>query len=282
MVRAASYANEVWLGHELALRINPRGPGRLAREAAIVSRLAPEARYPEILTVGHDDELEWMVTRRAPGIQLARAWSALSAGHRERAIRELADALAAVHATPCDGIADDIAPPHTLPLAAVVGLIEQLRATTTQQHADLWSAAEQAAIARWSAFDATDRGLVHGDPHLENVVWDGSHVSALLDLEWSRPSWIHCDVEILIAVADDPVQFVATDYAHAIDRAAWSEIPRWLADGHPEWFAHRRLLERLEFLELSRALGLVADALADGDCATTIAWQRLHAVVDSL
>ena len=70
--------------------------------------------------------------------------------------------------------------------------------------------------ARWDAFDDTGRGLVHGDPHFENALWDGARLSALLDLEWSRRSWLACDLEILLAIADHPATFAAADYAHTV------------------------------------------------------------------
>lgn len=51
---------------------------------------------------------------------------------------------------------------------------------------------------RWDAFDDEDRGLVHGDPHLENVLWHAGEVTGLLDCEWARVSWIHTHFEILL------------------------------------------------------------------------------------
>ena len=48
---------------------------------------------------------------------------------RERAIDELAAALAALHATPTDGLdAPDLWPPHTLPLEPLRRLIAELAA----------------------------------------------------------------------------------------------------------------------------------------------------------
>lgn len=254
MTRAASYANEVWLGDELVLRINWREVGRLAREARIVTRLPADARYPEILALGNDGEIEWMLTRRAPGIALGRAWNGMTTAHRERAIHELADGLAALHATPTDGIPDDIRPPHTLPLATLLALV-----TETATDPDVAGALTEFIRDRWSAFDAAGYGLVHGDPHLENVLWDGDHVSAVFDLEWSRASWIECDLEILLSVADAPALFAAEDYDTTLDPSAFVDVPRWLRAAQPAWFAHPRLLDRLEVLLVSRTLGVLAD-----------------------
>jgi len=251
--RVHSYSNEVWVGEQVVVRVAHLELlggelGRLGREAAIAARLPREARYPEIVAVGRDDAQAWMITRRVPGVQLARAWPALAAAERERATRELAAALAAVHATPCDGIPDDIRPPHTLALAPLLELC-----------AETFPEAHEYVQAHWGAFDDADRGLVHGDPHLENVLWHDGHISALLDFEWSRPSWIHCDLEILLAVARDPKPFVAADLEALVDRAQFADVPRWLRAECPQWFAHPRLAERLTVLEISRLLGAIAD-----------------------
>lgn len=265
MARAPSYANEVWLGAEVALRINARGVGRLAREARIAQRLPAEARYPELLAVGTDGEIEWMLTRRARGIDLGRAWPELTTLQRERAMHELAAALAAVHATPCADIPDDIHPPHTLPIEPLIELIERVIDDTA-----IRGLATHFAITRWGAFDGADRGLVHGDPHFENVLWDGQQVSALLDFEWSRPSWVHADLELLLAVAEEPAEFASADRAHAVVAAHYADIPRYLHAARPDWFAHPRLVERLEVLALSRLLGCLED-----DPGSDVPWERL-------
>jgi aminoglycoside phosphotransferase len=272
MARAWSYANEVWVGDELVLRINARGVGRLAREAAIAARVPREARYPEIVGVDNDGEIEWMVTRRAPGRELGRAWPAMSVADRERAIHELAGMLAALHATPIAGIPDDIRPPHTLPLAALLALIDEVC-----PEPDIAGALADFVRARWDAFDDA-LVLVHGDPHLENVLWDGSHVTALLDLEWSRPSWVHCDVEILLAIAESPRLFAAADYEAELDPAQFADLPRWLVAAQPAWFEHPRLAERLDVLYVSRTLGSFEDASPD-DPVDHWRWSRLAEIV---
>jgi aminoglycoside phosphotransferase len=272
MTRGASYANEVWLGREVVLRINWRGVGRLAREALVARRISRDARYPEILAVGDDGEIEWMLTRRVPGIALGHAWATLSSLQRERATHELAAALAALHATPTEGLPDGIHPPHTLPLAPLLELV----ADTVAPHDPRLAESCAAFITdRWSAFDAADRGLVHGDPHLENVLWDGDHVSALLDLEWSRPSWIHADVEILLAIAADPIPFASADHAHLVNPMDYGEMAGWLRAARPAWFAHPRLRDRLEVLYLSRTLG----HLDDDPVASAFRWDDLRDLV---
>jgi hypothetical protein len=141
-----------------------------------------------------------------------------------------------------------------LPLGRLLELIDEVVLDP-----EIAALATEFVTKRWSAFDDTDRGLVHGDPHFENVLWDGNRVSALLDLEWSRPSWIHADLEILLSVAETPQLFAAAEYEASLDPATFANLPRWLAAARPDWFAHPRLVERLEVLYLSRTLGCFED-----------------------
>ena len=260
--RAASNANETWLGEGFVLRVNARGDlGRLAREAAIARRLPPEARYPGVLDYGADGAIEWLLAERVPGRQLGRVWPALSERERERAVVELAEVLRALHAVddpalPADG--DVRWPPHVLPLGP---LLEQL----AEARAQLGDALGDQAIARaqelWPAFaDGWGRGLVHGDLHLENLLWQDGRVSALLDLEWGRRSWIQVDLEILLAYCDHPRLFADRSYEDLLRREDYRELPALLAREYPALFDHPRLLDRLVLLALSRELGYLVDA----------------------
>jgi aminoglycoside phosphotransferase (APT) family kinase protein len=261
----ATFSNEVWLGDAIAVRINHGelvggDPARMLREAAIAARLPPEARYPPILAAGADPDLDaaWLITRRVPGTQLGRAWQTMSPRDRERAIRQLAEALDALHATPTDGLSDDIEGPHTLPLDALLALVDR----AIDQGEDPALLHELAAFVRerWRVFEGAPLVLAHGDPHLENVLWDGVNVTALLDLEWSRAAFRECDLEILLSIADHPALFAAQDYEHTVRAADYTDIPRWLAVAMPAWFSHPDLLDRLDLLHVSRTLGALVDA----------------------
>jgi hypothetical protein len=236
-----SGTHDVWIARDFVLRVNA-GARRLYREAAVAARLPREARYPGVVAAGDDGAIEWIVTRRVRGDVLLGAWPVMSARDRERATRALAAALRAFHAAPADDA--DLEPPHTLPLEPLVTLAREVE-----------PAAEAFVVERWPAFDGDNVGLVHGDPHLENVLWDGSEIW-LIDLEWSRRSWLECDLETLLAVADHPGLFAANDYEEIGDHR---KMPRWLRDEYPAWFAHPRLRERLELLFVSRTLGFLAE-----------------------
>ncbi|HWM85157.1 MAG TPA: aminoglycoside phosphotransferase family protein [Kofleriaceae bacterium] len=256
--RVNSFASEAWLADRFALRVNHRGDlGRMRREAELAPRLPAEARHPGVLAYGRDEEIEWLILPRVAGVQLSRAWPDMDRGQRERAARQLAAALRALHSVTGDLPGDgDFDPPHVLPLEPLLEIVEEVRRAGD---AGLMDEIEAFLRARWPAFDERGLGLVHGDPHLENVLWDGEQVSALLDLDWARRSWIEGDLEILLSFCDQPGDFVAPDYQDRADRRDYAEVPGWLADEYPAWFAHPRLADRLEVLFVSRALGFVED-----------------------
>ena len=251
-------SNETWLGEDFVLRVGTGDPGKLAREATVAAALPAEARYPGVIAAGQADGFEWLISRRARGEQLSRVWHRLSRAERERAITQLADALRALHETDVSGLPgeEDLEPPHTLPLEPLRSLIEAVRG---QGSVEASLCEESAALVRdrWPAFDRLGRGLVHGDAHLENVLWDGRDVTALLDLEWSRRSWLQVDLEILLSFCDHPWLFVAGDYETRAAAEDYVGVPTWLSDAHPAMFAHPRLLDRLILLHVSRTFGLL-------------------------
>ncbi len=260
LVRASSNANEAWLGPTFVLRVNARGDvGRLQREARIAASLPPEALYPGVLACGGDGKIEWIIVRRVEGVDLSRAWPELDAAARERATRDLARALCALHGVTAHDLPrdDELEPPHTLPLERLLGLLERVRDQGVD--AKLLDELGQLIRAGWTAFDWTNTGLVHGDPHLENVLWDGQHVSAVLDLEWSRRSWLEVDLETLLSFCDHPSLFVSADYEALARAADYASVPRWLREEYPAWFAHPRSRDRLTLLHVSRTLGLLHD-----------------------
>ena len=49
----------------------------------------------------------------------------------------------------------------------------------------------------------------------------------------SRPSWLHADLEILLAVSDDPKLFASADHEDSVVTADYADIPRWLRAARP-------------------------------------------------
>jgi aminoglycoside phosphotransferase (APT) family kinase protein len=248
---------EVWANSDFVLRVHDRPDlRRLVREAAIAARLAPQAMHPGVLDHGRDEDLEWLLMPRVRGVQLSRAWPLLDEGDRARAVAGFAAALEALHATPTDGLPgdEDMSPPHVLPLERAVA-----QARRVDVEPQLLTEAIGFMEAVWDAFDDDGRGLAHADPHFENVLWDGERVVALLDLDWTHPTWLAVDLETLLSFFDHPWFFVAADYEDVSSRTAYAQATGWLRAAYPTLFEHGRITDRLAFLGIDRTLGLLAE-----------------------
>ena len=248
--RGESHANEVWVGDAFVVRIDARGDGSLLREAALVPRLDAAVRYPALVDAGRIDDLAFTVTRRVPGVCLAHAWPALTAEARQDAFVELLGALKALHATDPTGLPGDdvVRGPHGLPPISQLPLARSGFPNT------------DALLDEVEAFLSTPalegpRVVAHGDIHLENVLYDGG-LTALLDLEWARPTWREVDVEILLSFAADPAWFVIEDY-EAVSRAAdYADVPQWLAT-HTDWLQPPGVVHRIAQLHCVRMVGML-------------------------
>jgi hygromycin-B 7''-O-kinase len=252
--RAPSAANEVWLFDDRVLRISATpGTERLGYEVAVARALPAKVPYPRILDYGRTDATEWLVTERVPGQTLSRSWLGMSEAERRYAVRALGDVLKAIHRTPAPttgvtppflrGSPLDL--PHQLPVDRLLRLIQHAR---TLRYVDTGVLDDARTLVERAA-DALDPEphpyLVHGDLHLENVLWDGSRVTAVLDFEFARPGPADLDLDILLRFCADPGLHVAEDYGHLVGRADFRMVPIWLREAYPKLFAHPRLAERL-------------------------------------
>ena len=81
---------------------NPRSNGiDLERERVRLEWLAPRHRAPRVLSSGHDETSQWLVTTALPGEHAVGAtWRA----RRAEAIRAIAVGLRAIHAIPIDDV----------------------------------------------------------------------------------------------------------------------------------------------------------------------------------
>jgi hypothetical protein len=180
VIGGPSFANEVWIGDELVIRINHAGQiggdsERILREAAIAAKLPREARYPDIVDAGRDGNLDGIVTRPAwrsaeLGLrQLARvrACNRRARGGARRGARGGHRRTRRVR---------DRAGPHAAARADRRGDRRGRRSRLARRR----RCGGPRAVGRVRRHEAR---LVHGDPHLENALWDGTRLSALLDLE---------------------------------------------------------------------------------------------------
>jgi aminoglycoside phosphotransferase (APT) family kinase protein len=244
--------NDVWRLSAGYLRVAWRGDrGRLAREAALLSRIQGFLPVPEVLGHGGDDRLSWSLTAAMPGIPLADvATTPVPAGLRDLA-KETARLLRTLHdwRVPADLPSTLGLPCRTdplrlagaelvLPASSAIGLIPLARQLPFVDHGVLDAAAERmrelADLTSGTEPSGTEV-LLHGDFYLGNVLVENGRVSALIDFEFSRIG--PPDLELISIV-------------RAIDAETRLGVPRpplliWLAEDYPELFAAADLRTRL-------------------------------------
>lgn len=258
LVRASSVTNEVWLTPTHAVRVNRNHNSRLAREAQLSAVLPPEVGYPRVVASGTGPGEDWLVSERVPGEPLAHRWPDLSRAERRRAVRQMAGRLAALHTAVAPA---NLAPLDQVPQLLVVGcddptrpLVDALHQAARLRFVDRLLIHETIDMVRKLApvllpFDGPT--LIHGDLTFENVLWHEGEVTALLDVEWSRPGPLDLDLDIILRCCAYPQLHVAEAYEARTRREDYAEVPWWLAEDYPGVFDVPGLLDRLRLYALA-------------------------------
>ncbi len=250
---ANSVTNEVWVGHELVVRVNSQPNDRLRREAALARQLPAEVAYPRVIASGGDVGADYLIVERVPGHPLSRWWPGLSRDQRREAIAQLAGRLRAVHTT----VASSVPPlTHTPQLigadreghVAVQPLLEAVDRAARLDFVDRGVLADVKAMVVTDAdhltpFDSPT--LIHGDLTFENVLYDGHRITALLDFEWARPGPPDLDLDVLLRFCAFPHLHVAADYESKTRADDYRLVPWWLAEDYPELFDAPYVFERV-------------------------------------
>src|SRR5205085_6387664 len=192
----------------------------------------------------------WLIHRRIPGVVLSLAWPGLNEQYRRIATRQLAHRLMLIHAVegapvPSYLYEDSLECPHQLPPARTIELLQRAMLMPFADHGVLREATELVEANAGFVTDDRSVSLVHGDLHFENVLWDGDHVSAVLDLEWARPEAPDLDLDVLLRFCAHPFLHVSEGYQHVARAEDYRLVPKWLHDFYPELFARPHLNERL-------------------------------------
>jgi aminoglycoside phosphotransferase (APT) family kinase protein len=276
--RAYSNSNDVWVGAEHVVRAHGMGPpGRIANEWEAAARVPPEVLYPDVVATGWTDGSDWMIVRRIAGVPLANVWPDLSASDRRRAIHEVAATLVALHSVDPTGLRPPClfwGTPYIDRPSMVGATVDALR---RWEGDDALRDELLSKVAAWS--DAVGDGAdvtVHGDFHLQNVLWDG-RVTAMIDLEWARPHARDLDIVEFIGFCADPRSAVAEELEDVSTPEMYADAPGWLHEAYPALFAHPRLRDRLRLYDVAfYAQGLHH---ADADFRAG-AERRLRAIAD--
>lgn len=198
--RVDSESNEVWRIGDLYVRICWRGDrARLFREAQVATLLPPEIGYPEILGVGEDDDISWMVTRAVAAVPVSKVIHNLDSNTRERAGRCLGKLLHIVHGIPVprginnrpgvDIVGEDRYP---LPIPRAYKVLETIRRMPEVETSVIDLIETQ--LEELEPLDpfAQPGVLLHGDAGIENLLWHEGQVVGLIDFEWVRSgdAWV--------------------------------------------------------------------------------------------
>ena len=257
--RADSVTNEVWMTEELVVRVNRDASMRLHREAVLSQVLPDEVGYPDLIQHGGEVGSDWLVVRRVPGQPLSRAWPTMVPAERREAVAQIATRLRAVHETPCprlDGLHDvpQLLDPAPTGSEAVQRLLNAIARAAKLPNVDPSVMEDAADLVRRTAcvldpFDADT--IVHGDLTFENILWDGTQVTALLDFEYARPGPPDLDLDVLMRFCALPYLHVAPDYEHLTKADDYAEVPWWLAEDYPELFGNPRQLDRVRLYSIA-------------------------------
>lgn len=278
--RASSVTNEVWLTPTHVVRVNRRPDNRLAREAALAETLPAAVGYPTIVSVGAHHGGDWLVVRRVRGTPLAHRWPDLAVADRRRAVKQLAARLAAVHATPTpDGLPPMLRAPQLLESGAaepVIPVLAALERAADLDRVDPGVMTQAIDLVRELApvlapFDSDT--LIHGDVTFENVLWDSGEVTALLDLEWSRPGPRDLDLDIILRCCAHPELHVAAQHAARTSAHDYRDVPAWLAEDYPGLFSAPKWIDRLRLYSIAYD---VRDLLAFPPSVRVSALPSLH------
>jgi len=252
-----SVTNEVWETNDVVLRVNRRLHSRLRREAEIASLLPPEVPYPKVIEVGGGSGQDWVVLDRIPGTPLVRAWPTMERADRRRAVEELAGTLRSLHTTTVPRELADISDPPQLlvpgPLATEPAL-QALDRVEGLEFVDRGVIAELRSYVRGarSALDPFESDhLIHGDLHFQNVLWDGQHITALLDLEFARAAPPDLDLDVFLRFCAYPSLFVPVGREDEARREDYAAVAGWFGEAYPELFDHPALIERLRIYAIA-------------------------------
>jgi aminoglycoside phosphotransferase len=249
--RASSVTNEVWVSEEYVIRVNRRPDQRLRREAQLGPQLPAEVGYPEVVAYGGELGADWLILKRVPGLVLARCWPAMTRGERREVVRQFAAKLRVLHTTPCPPGVPETTTPQLLgggdgpPTRRLLDALERAKELEFVD-AGVIASAERIVRDKAPTLEPWEhRTLIHGDLTFENILWDGTQITALLDFEYARPGPPDLDLDVLLRFCAYPYLHVAEDYEHLTIPEDYAEVPWWLGEDYPELFEHPNQFDRV-------------------------------------
>jgi thiamine kinase-like enzyme len=114
--------------------------------------------------------------------------------------------------------------------------------------------AEAASPELWNSVPT---GLIHGDLHFDNILWDAGQIVALLDFESAHIAPLDLELDLFLRYCTFPSLFVAEEYEHLTDPQDYRSVPGWLGEAYPALFAIDYLSEHLRLYSLAYDLQLL-------------------------
>ncbi len=254
---ASSTNNLVFLSGENIVRINRGDNDRLLREAELCAVL-PNLRWtPEVVASGSVDGATYLIVRRKRGSTLARWWSGMRASQRQDAVEQLAGCMRAIHFTEVPiGLAPLKKTPQLIgspenPMLPVLHGLQQLRNNRYVDSATIDDLSGKVSSLAKVLDDFTASRVIHGDLTFENVLWDGSQITAILDFEWARGGPRDLDLDVLLRFVQWPHLHVDPAIAAQTMPSDYADVPRWMANAYPELFSPRHLRQRLALFAIA-------------------------------
>jgi aminoglycoside phosphotransferase (APT) family kinase protein len=204
-----------------------------------------------VVAHGSVDGASYLIVRRKPGSTLARWWPDMRTSQRQDAVEQLAGCLRAIHFTEIpDGLAPVERPPQMLGSAhnPTLPLLQGLQQLRSNRHipGSAIDDLETKVLALGPAVDDyTETRMIHGDLTFENVLWDGSRITAILDFEWARGAPRDLDLDVICRYIQWPHLHVDPAVAGHAKPSDYTDVLSWLDRSYPELFSHRLLRRRL-------------------------------------
>ena len=177
--------NEVWIRPKRVLRISNTSYTGLATEALLAPYIPRVVGHPAVIAAGKTKGRCWILQQRVPGKPLGALWDRLPAKEAHRALRDLFSRLDALHEVRASASIKKREPTCYLIEPGRVGaVITQLQECGAMSD-DLAASLRCVYHKFWKAIEGQPFGVIHGDLHLYNAMYDPSKkmVSGIIDFE---------------------------------------------------------------------------------------------------
>jgi len=277
--------NETWIcGPYVARFALDSASTLLGNEFALLQQLAGKLPVPPVVATGRDEQGEWMIQEKVAGKSLAHLWPTLDESARRVAVSHLAEITAHIHHVPSVPRSMPILSPEwltkTVP-SEIAQLARQAKAFAYVDHALMDTVMD--TVIRYATMVATelsstersstekpaqhaalheDRtiekwGIIHGDLHFDNILWDGTKISAILDFEKACYAPLDYELDLFLRYCAFPALFVAEEFEDRTHPRDYRNVPIRFQHHYPPLFDVPLLQQRLGLYSLHYDLRLL-------------------------